>query len=385
MKKRWTTKDFPIGIYQLNHDQSVNFQMNRFFNWSNDKVLLEQMKALDKINQTYPSLINDFKKLGEKSVEEGQILRAAMYFRAAEFYLPETDPSKQQLRKKFISLNNKFYDIDEKQHFLIPYHDGKLSAYRLTSKNSRGTILFINGFDGYIEELTRMMLVYQDAGYDVIYFDGPGQGYALEENKMPMTSEWEEPVKGILDYFNVDDITAIGMSLGGNLVLHAAAFEKRIKRTVCFDVLPSLFNCITRQLPETIKNQISSSIAKNENVESINAALNRLMEKSLMLQWAIQQGMHVLGASTPYDFIKQSLDYDSSKISELVDQDILLLAGQDDHYVALDQLPLQISTLSNAHSVTARIFTAKESASNHCQLGNIGLAISTILNWLDQI
>lgn len=385
MKKKWTTKDFPVGIYQLNHDLSVNFQMNRFYNWSNDGVLLEQMKSLDKADQTYSSLINDFKELGNKALADNQTLRAAMYFRAAEFYLPESDPAKQKLRETFIELSNKFYQIDDKQHFLIPYEDGELSAYQLTSPSPRGTILFINGFDGYIEELTKMMLVYRDAGYNVIYFDGPGQGHALEKNKMPLTSQWEKPVKVILDYFNATEVTAIGMSLGGNLVLHAAAFEKRIKRVVCFDILPSLFNCVTRQLPESLKKKISTDLEKNENGTAINAALNDLMQQSLMVQWAIQQGMHVLGTKTPYDFIKQALTYDTNEISALVNQDVLLLAGQADHYVALDQLPLQMSTLSNAHSLTARIFTDKEAAANHCQLGNLGLAISTILNWLNQV
>ncbi|MFT9004781.1 MAG: alpha/beta fold hydrolase [Liquorilactobacillus hordei] len=385
MKKKWTTKDFPVGIHQLNHDLSVNFQMNRFYNWSNDDVLLKQMKSLDKADQTYSSLINDFKELGNKALADNQTLRAAMYFRAAEFYLPESDPAKQKLRETFIELSNMFYQIDDKQHFLIPYEDGELSAYQLTSPSPRGTILFINGFDGYIEELTKMMLVYRDAGYNVIYFDGPGQGHALEKNKMPLTSQWEKPVKVILDYFNATEVTAIGMSLGGNLVLHAAAFEKRIKRVVCFDILPSLFNCVTRQLPESLKKQISTDLEKNENGTAINAALNDLMQQSLMVQWAIQQGMHVLGTKTPYDFIKQALTYDTNEISALVNQDVLLLAGQDDHYVALDQLPLQMSTLSNAHSLTARIFTDKEAAANHCQLGNLGLAISTILNWLNQI
>lgn len=384
-KKIWDITDFPVGIYQLNQNQSINFQMNRFFNWSNDRVLLEQMRLLDNSHQTYTSLTNDFIKLGNEALSAESNLRAAMYFRAAEFYLPEDNPLKKKLRDKFIALSNGFYNINDNQHFLVPYQDGNLSAYKLKSKNPIGTILFVNGFDGYIEELTRMMLVYRDAGYNVIYFDGPGHGYALETSKMTMTSDWDKPVKAVLDYFDVSEVTAIGMSLGGNLVLHAAALEKRIKRVVCFDILPSLFNCVTRQLPDPIKEAISNSMVKNTNTSLINDELNKLMGKSLMVQWAIQQGMHVLGSRTPYDFIKQSQAYDTNTISRLVNQDVLLLAGKDDHYVANDQLALQMGTLTNAHSITARIFTDKESASNHCQLGNIGLAISTILNWLNQI
>ncbi|TQI68181.1 hypothetical protein [Clostridium sp. KNHs216] len=43
MDKKWTTKDFPVGIFQMHPDVSVNFQMNRFYNWSNDETMREEM------------------------------------------------------------------------------------------------------------------------------------------------------------------------------------------------------------------------------------------------------------------------------------------------------------------------------------------------------
>ena len=39
--------------------------------------------------------------------------------------------------------------------------------------------------------------------------------------------------------------------------------------------------------------------------------------------------------------------------------------------------------LNNARSITARLFTRSESAQNHCQVGNYGLALGTIVDWLD--
>jgi hypothetical protein len=41
--------------------------------------------------------------------------------------------------------------------------------------------------------------------------------------------------------------------------------------------------------------------------------------------------------------------------------------------------------LKNARSITARVFTKNENAEKHCQLGNFGLALRTIVNWLDGI
>src|SRR5262249_19763033 len=47
-------------------------------------------------------------------------------------------------------------------------------------------------------------------------------------------------------------------------------------------------------------------------------------------------------------------------VSERVRQDVLLLAGARDHYVPLSQLWDQMPLLSNARSITARVFTAQE-------------------------
>jgi hypothetical protein len=41
----------------------------------------------------------------------------------------------------------------------------------------------------------------------------------------------------------------------------------------------------------------------------------------------------------------------------------------------------QVKALTNAKSVTARIFSKEEQAQNHCQIGNIGLALDVMVNW----
>ena len=51
--------------------------------------------------------------------------------------------------------------------------------------------------------------------------------------------------------------------------------------------------------------------------------------------------------------------------------------------VPIEQWHQQIRMLTNARSITARLFTRSESAQNHCQAGNYTLALTTIVNWLD--
>ena len=106
---------------------------------------------------------------------------------------------------------------------------------------SKGTILMHGGFDGYYEQITTIAAALQDNGHEVLLFEGPGQGLVLDS--LPMTHEWERPVAAVLDAYNVESCTILGMSLGGYLALRAAAFEPRITRLVCWDV------CTTRSTP----------------------------------------------------------------------------------------------------------------------------------------
>jgi alpha-beta hydrolase superfamily lysophospholipase len=99
---------------------------------------------------------------------------------------------------------------------------------------SKGTLVVFGGFDSYIEEWLPAGLFFRDAGYDTILFEGPGQGAALELTHLPMSPEWEKPVKTVLDFFRRDAVTLMGFSLGGGLVIHAAAFEPRVRRVIRF-------------------------------------------------------------------------------------------------------------------------------------------------------
>jgi hypothetical protein len=114
----------------------------------------------------------------------------------------------------------------------------------------------------------------------------------------------------------------------------------------------------------------------------VNGIAERAVARKPVSQWGLQQGMHVTGTATPYDFLRSTIAMSTRTTSHRVRADVLLLAGADDHYVPLSQLGRQAGNLTNARSVTTRVFTAAEQASNHCQLGNIGAAGRLINSWL---
>lgn len=385
-ERQRTTADFPVGFYEeLHPDFSINFQMNRFYSWTNDLEMLEELRAAAPGIHNYAELIEICLKLGQQAVAADKKLKAANYLRGAEFYMPEGHPLKHTSRQQFIVLTRAHYQVEDNQHFDIPYGKGFLSAYRFSPEvPAKGSIVLFGGFDSYIEEFFLMALVFKDAGYDVVCFDGPGQGAALEDWLLPMTHEWEKPVATVLDFFNLQEVTLIGLSLGGCLALRAAAYEtNRVKRVVADDICTDFYKVLLRQTGP-LEDSISTLMAK-ENEAEINALFSRLMKENLMLEWGITQGMHVTGSQTPYGFLKQSMLYTTAGISPLLSQDVLLLAAQEDHYIPLVQFGEQSGSLTSARSLTTRLFTRKEQAQNHCHVGNIGLSIHVMLNWLQQL
>jgi len=71
-------------------------------------------------------------------------------------------------------------------------------------------------------------------------------------------------------------------------------------------------------------------------------------------------------------------------LSWLVEQDVLILTGSEDHFIPLKMHDMQVKALTNARSVTGRIFTREEQAQNHCQVGNMGLALKVMADWLER-
>jgi hypothetical protein len=108
------------------------------------------------------------------------------------------------------------------------------------------------------------------------------------------------------------------------------------------------------------------------------------MKKDAYTYWGIDHGMHVMGVSSPYRYFQKIKMFNTRKIAPIVKQDFLLLAGSEDHFCDIGQFNKQIKVLTNVHSFTGRIFTAEESAENHCQFGNLELVLKQMVNWIEQ-
>lgn len=367
----------PVGYHRFHSDRGIEFQCNRFLQWIGPSALEEMRVAAGKID-SYADWITTFLDLATNARTEQRTLAGAYYDRAAEFFMPDDDPRRESARGRFVRDMRELYDL---QPVAVPYQDSTLPACDLAPDGAaRGTMVIFGGFDAYTEENFPLLAAAARAGYRIIAFDGPGQGGALEDSRLPMTTAWERPVSAILDHFDLHEVTLIGISLGGGLAIRAAAYEPRIRRVVALDVLDDFLECLGRQAGPGATPALRLLLAARAKA-IVNLAARIAAASKPIAAWGIHQGMRVTGTSSPYDFFQAARNLSTHSVSERVTADVLLLAGAEDHYVPIHQLHRQAAALTHARSVTTRTFTSAEQAHNHCQIGNVGAALRVMLAW----
>ncbi len=363
---------FPVGYHTFHKNKDINFQLNRFYSfgyWTKADAE-EAGNAIKEISDWKPVLTG----LAERHKAEDRPMAAAFSCRAAEFYTLPSDPDKMRLYDQFIDLFYASVKEENLEQFSIPFKDGFLPALRLSPENSNGTIVVHGGFDSFMEELFTLVQYLADFGFEVIIFEGPGQGAAIRKHNLPFTHEWEHAVTSVLDYFKLTDVTLIGISLGGYLALRAAAFEKRISRVVCFDI--SIYD----QHGRGLQGVIYRFFLRNPSV--YNWIAGKAMSKNIATEWLISHGMYINGVDTPLEWMASLENFSVSDIASRVCQDVLLLAGTEDHMVPFKEYEKNRQGLTSARSVSGRVFTADEHAQNHCQVGNVKLALDVMRDWI---
>lgn len=369
---------FPVGYHRFHRSQVFNFQLNRFYSlgFARYEDMAEAGERIEDLDSWYQSMT----RLADRAEKEERLLNAAIYCRGAEFFLKGDAPEKDALYDRFIELFDAALGEEAPERILVPFEGVRLPAVRLNpaGKNRRGTLLIHGGFDSLIEEFFFLMRYLADHGYEVIGFEGPGQGLVRRRYGLPWDYRWEKPTSAVLDHFELDEAAIYGISMGGYLCLRAAAYEKRITRVIASGhavdyrrIMPLVF------LPLTL------FLLKQKSF--LNRQASRKMAKDPMHDWQIGNAMYITKTESPAEAMETMFEMTrGQQHPERIEQDVLLLAGEKDHFIPLKMHALQVKALTAARSVTDRIFTTEEQAHNHCQIGNLPLALDVILEWLAQ-
>ncbi|MFP5415749.1 MAG: alpha/beta hydrolase [Actinomycetes bacterium] len=372
--------ELPVGYYRFTRNRFLNYQLNRWYSLGYTR--LEDIAAAGRQIRRASDSIAVFTGLAETAVQDGRLRNAAFNYRAAEFHTDPRDPDKVPRYRSFRTAFDDGFAGEGFERHQVPYRGAALSAARLPPVGPRrGTVVIHGGVDSFIEEFFCFWRYFADLGYEVVAFDGPGQGATHRLHGLAHEHDWERPVGAILDHFDLSDVTLLGISFGGYWCLRAAAFDKRIARVI---VDPPLYDLVAVQ-PVVVR-----------------AALSLMMRSERFMNWSIRvraRAIPTLGhVVNQILYITNSLDAAPVTVarwmmamnaghlhSELVTQDVLLLAGEKDRFQPPKLYHAQRAALTSARSVTGRVFTAAEQAENHVQIGNVGLGLDAMGAWLRSV
>lgn len=370
---------FPVGYHNFHKDRSINFQLNRFYSCGYAKF--DDMVEAGRSIKTAEDWKDQFIMYAKRSEEDGKLINAAYYYRAAEFYIPPDTAEKHNLYQNFKQIIQSVMIKDGVEVIDVPYKGAFLPCLRIKSlkENIKGDIVVHGGFDSFKEEFYSAMKYFSSEGYDVIVFEGPGQGEALRKHKLAMNHHWEKPTSAVLDYFELKDVTLLGISFGGYLCFRAAAFDKRIKRLIASSIAYDYTDHPAKILQPIVYlfYNVFTKYTANEIV--------KLIEKGGFKSWYFSNLMYMLQTDNPTDAVKFLTAMTAKELHcENIKQDVLILTGRDDHLTPFKMHKKQVKALINAKTVTDRIFYKDSSASNHCQIGNMGLNFKMMVDWIEK-
>ena len=374
-------------------NRQFDLQLNRTFQPILDRAGMDEMAAttLPQLRSTR-EITTLAQRLAERFSSEGDADAAWRLYELAAFYLGAGDPRKG----RFIDAMSAAFDEAHKGLALarhaVPYRGGELTAMRweadlvhreLAPAGTPHTLVMMNGFDGYAEEIIDFASHFPTRPFDVITFDGPGQGHTALAGT-PLEPEWERPTDAVLDYFGVESAAALGVSFGGYLVMRAAAHCPRITHVIAFDMMYRLLDGLTVPLPRPLRPIADAVVANPRPAWLIDAALGVAPRFSADLAWKLQQARHLTGLSKPSEVLRAFGDYTMAPLEGAIRQPCLVLAGDADQYVPFERLGDVRRALANAAELDVRAFHEAEDPdmAQHCQIGDLDRAFAIMGEWL---
>jgi pimeloyl-ACP methyl ester carboxylesterase len=333
---------------------------------------------------------DDFLDRGRKISARQEYFKASNYYRTAEFFLhthpedPRIVSTWKKSRECFLKgarlADHPIIPIE------IPFEGTTLPGYfcRVDNSGAKRPLLIVHsGFDGTAEELyfeTACFAVRR--GYNVLIFEGPGQGGVIRVQGIPFRPDWETVASPVIDYavrreeVDAEKIALMGISFGGYLAPRAAAFEKRIKACIANG------GAYDFHMAAGLKSRDEKALDTRKGAEEIDQAIYDRMKSDPSFRWSIANGMFTFRARTPSDWLRITRAYTLKNVVDKISCPTLVVDSEGDR-----EMPGQAPRLYSALTCPKdfMLFKNEEGAGEHCQMGAILISNARILDWLDHI
>lgn len=343
----------------------------------------EWVKTADRVYK----LAEDFKKNKDLVSAKETFFRASNYYRAAGFYLDaeeerhiSCDLSDKSIKSFKSAINYLSYIKPVK----IPYKNTILPGYFLKSKIRNAPLLIVfTGYDGTKEELFFSSgKAAFDRGYNVILFEGPGQGEVIRKQNIPFRYDWERVVSPVIDYagrlpdINKDKIAIMGRSMGGYLAPRAAAFDDRIKACIANGGVYSFAEPVLKHFPSDFLTEMKA------DPEEFNKEIYKITSKNLEFSWFINNGVWTFGVKTPAEFFEKLKEYTLKGCVKNIKCDMLVIDSSDDMF--MKGQPQKLYSELDCPK-TLLIFDYESTGEAHCQEGANAISNERIFSWLNKV
>ena len=252
------------------------------------------------------------------------------------------------------------------------------------SGRPRPTLIGTNGYDSTINELYLDFAAVLRRGYNLLLYDGPGQGRVLIKQGLVMRPDWENVVEPVVDYAltrpEVDPkrIALMGWSFGGYLAPRAASGEHRLAACLAdpglWDLLEAAkarFSALPKEVLERFPN-VDPEVLE-PIVEHIQA--------TPALRWAIiQRGFWVHGVDSLSEYLKLAEDYSLKEVVGQIRCPTLLTWAESDPLAWDTEL---IYDRLTSQKELVRFYDA-EGAGDHCEVKTRPLFHQRAFDWLDE-
>ncbi|HXU42863.1 MAG TPA: alpha/beta hydrolase [Burkholderiales bacterium] len=289
-------------------------------------------------------------------------LRAADYYRSAEFWLAADDPRRLKTFDKCERASRKWLNYLGGEVVEIPYEKGvSMPAYFIKPKGQGKfpVLISFGGLDSFKDELWFMTgRGAVQRGIAVLMVDGPGQGGTLRRHKVPSRYDYEVPVGKCIDWLekrsDVDAkrIAVSGSSLGGYYSARAGSKEHRLAA------------CISHGAIWDVEQRFR----------------DRGEDHALAghMKW-------VLGARTMAEAIEKAKPFKLEGVLNAMKCPYLVLHGGHDVLGVENSKTVYDYAKKHGVKVTLRLTTEEETGAEHCQHDNPTLGQELMIDWLADV